>query len=340
MSLPTDSPVSKDVFSQLHVMDDTFMTLDLNSSHPAIEPSIVADAITFFKNGRDTFLSDDRARKKAHKKLQSATKEVESLFRLYEHLLRIKRLLSKDKPPELGHPVTVTTAGARWEYGYNLAPNEARAGEPKVKVRPINLDHGLHATECLLTLKKEWFKHSAHRLSFMDRSSRPINVSMPPNEYSSGAEVTIVGFSLSCDNAEGESVTFKIIFGGILSSSLWIDVDAPHGRNWHCRVFYVDHELGHLAKTVGSGNSWCASPCALGARKQWRRLLFLIWPAYDILLKLYDWYLHSTASSHLLVSLPPQFPYDTCQPLPSCTYTTLSTCNINNCMCHSGNGQS
>jgi len=147
-SLPTDSPVSRDVFSKLHVMDDNFMNLELNASHPAIESSVVDDTIAFFRNGRETFLSDDRAREKADKKLQSATKKVESLFRLYEHVLGIKQLLSKNHPPELGHPVTVTTAEARWTYGYDLAPNEARAGKPKVKVRPVRLDHGLNAQEC------------------------------------------------------------------------------------------------------------------------------------------------------------------------------------------------
>jgi len=98
-------------------------------------------------------------------------------------------------------------------------------------------------------------KHTEHRLSFMDRNSRDRNVPLPPNKYSSEDEVTIVGFSLSCDNAEGVSVTFRVMFGGIFSSSLLIDVDAPHGYEWHCRVFYVDHELRHVAKRVGSGIS-------------------------------------------------------------------------------------
>ena len=89
----------------------------------------------------------------------------------------------------------------------------------------------------------------------MDRYTRQ-QETWPPNEYSPDRVVTIVGFRLSCDNAQGESVEFAIgEGGGIMTSSLLVYVKAPHGSNWHCRIYFVGYELGELASRVGRVDS-------------------------------------------------------------------------------------
>jgi hypothetical protein len=96
--------------------------------------------------------------------------------------------------------------------------------------------------------RKEWNVLSRHyktNLYFHGRTTRSKKQSN--TEYSPTFSAAIVGFTLSCDNEPDESVTFTIATGGILSSSLSVQVSAPYGREWHCRVFFVEDEFGCLA---------------------------------------------------------------------------------------------
>jgi len=237
------------------------MKLELDFSHPSInaeEHHAASRAIAHFREERETFIDNSGAREDADQMLQSATEEVESRLRLYGHLLRINRLLSENHPPLKAHRDTAERA--HWDYGYGLAHNEAIDAGSKAGVRGVRLTHDLDGWECLLTAKSKsgWAKglvHHSDRLYFMDRSTRQ-HGTWPPNEYSPDRVVTIVGFRLSCNNAKGESVEFTIGEGsGILKSSLLVYVSAPHGCDWHCRIYFVGYELGELASRVGRVDS-------------------------------------------------------------------------------------
>jgi hypothetical protein len=60
-SLPREVAISKDVFEQVHDMNDTYTNLKLNCEHPAINPQgreyqLALNAIILFKKGRETFI--------------------------------------------------------------------------------------------------------------------------------------------------------------------------------------------------------------------------------------------------------------------------------------------
>ena len=240
-------------------MDDACTKLELDFSHPAIDAEenfAASNAISLFREARETFVDNPGAREMAEQQLQRATEEVEVLLRLYGHLLRINRLLSENHPPSKAR--RDTKEKAHWNYGYGLAHDET-IDPGSTAVRPVRLAHGLNGWECLLTAKSERglgkFLHHNDSLYFMDRSTRQ-QETWPPNEYSPDRVVTIVGFRLSCDNAQGESVEFTIgEGGGILTSSLLVYVKAPHGRKWHCRIYFVGYELGELASRLGMVDS-------------------------------------------------------------------------------------
>lgn len=237
-------------------MDDDCIKLELELSHPALdveEHLAASSAVDLFRKERETLFADPETRTRVHQRLHNAVEEVESLLRLYSHLLRINGLLSEYRPSLLkAH--RETAAKAHWDYGYGLAHDEPINTESTI--RPVRLAHGLDGWECLLKArsKSNWAKqhlHHSDRLSFMDRPSRPSqHEAWPENEYSSDHLVTIVGFRLSCNNGQGQSVQFTVSEGGILKSSLMVNVTAPYGCEWHCRVYFVGYKLGELASRL------------------------------------------------------------------------------------------
>jgi hypothetical protein len=133
--------------------------------------------------------------------------------------------------------------------------------DPEDNVKPVKFDIGLDGFMCLLKTKPPWhlfLGHAHGEFTFMGLDTRLLMETLP-NKYSSGRKKTIVGFSLSCDNERDEDVEFTITEGGILSSSLLIDVKAPYDYEWHCRVFFVGDELGRLANRVDGVKFWCAT---------------------------------------------------------------------------------
>jgi hypothetical protein len=142
----------------------------------------------------------------------------------------------------------------KWEYGWHGEVVDAGA-DPEAQVESVRFDNELDGWMCLLKTKPatnicNFLSNQARRdFSFTGPHTRPQKAA-PPNEYTSGHEKTIVGFSLSCDNAQGTAVEFVIGKGGILSSSLMVDVKAPCGCEWHCRIFFVSDDLGWLASCV------------------------------------------------------------------------------------------
>ena len=68
-------------------------------------------------------------------------------------------------------------------------------------------------------------------------SPRPWIVEEVNNECCVIGNVTIVGWTLSCDNAGGQSVSFKHA-GGIGKNRLEVTAWAPRDCEWHCRVTY------------------------------------------------------------------------------------------------------
>ena len=233
------------------------MNLELNCSHPAIDSiprgpefSKASEAITLFKEGRETFIHNADARDQAYHALQRAQEAIEPRLRLYDHLRTVNRSLSKKRPPELGSPAKAKEANAKWEFGL-LGHVDAESSD---QVNNVTFDTGLEGFACLL--KATPHREFSHLLSTNAHGSfaftGPITRSRKTliNEYAAGREKTIVGFTLSCNNLRDAPVEFIITRGGILSSSLLIDVKGPHACVWHCRIFFVDGELGQLANRV------------------------------------------------------------------------------------------
>ena len=231
------------------------MKLELNCSHPAIDSrgtafSKASEAITLFKEGRETFIRDADARDKAYHALQRAQEAIEPRLQLYDHLRTVNRSLSKKRPPELGVPETDNRANVKWEFGI-LGHADA---ESEAQVKPVRFGAGLEGFACLLKATphrhfSHLFSHNAHgNFAFTGPITHPRQ--SLTNEYATGREKTIVGFTLSCNNLRDAPVEFIITRGGILSSSLLIDVKGPHACVWHCRIFFVDGELGQLANRV------------------------------------------------------------------------------------------
>jgi hypothetical protein len=240
-------------------MNDTCTNLELNCEHPAINPQgreyqLALDAIILFKKGRETFIRDAGARDKAYHALLDAKTAFEPYLRLYDYLRTVNRLLLKERPPGLHLAVKDTLMNAKWEYGWRGEVVDADA-DPEAQVKSVRFDNELDGWMCLLKTKPATnicnvlSNQARGDFSFTGPRTRPQKAA-PPNEYTSGREKTIVGFSLTCDNARGTAVEFVIRKGGILSSSLAVDVKAPRGCVWHCRIFFVSDELGRLASLV------------------------------------------------------------------------------------------
>jgi hypothetical protein len=258
-SLPREVAVSRNVFALVRDMNDTCTNLELNCEHPAIKPqgpeyNLALDSITLFKEGRERFIWDAGARDKAYHALLDAKTAFEPCFRLYDHLRTVSRSLSKEYPPDLHRVVKDTRANAKWEYGLRGEVVDADA-DPEAQVKSVRFDNGLDGGMCLLKVKpatnfRNFFSNQARGdFLFTGPRTRP-QKGTPPNEYTSGREKTIIGFSLSCDNPRDTAVEFVITKGGILSSSLAVDVKAPRGCKWHCRIFFVSDALGRLASRV------------------------------------------------------------------------------------------
>jgi hypothetical protein len=224
-------------------MNNTCMNLELNRSHPAVigNRSISSDAITLFRKGRATFIHDPVARDRASRKLEKAARLVNLSIQRFDLMKSIKGLLSENSPPPVGHTIRDQTGSARWVYGMTRSDKAAVA--PKAGAWRVRLANGLEAQECLLTAKsKSRICTQTDEFCFISRATR-ICHDIGENRYSLDDQVTIVGFSLTCNNAWNVPVEFTITRGGILSSSLSIDVSIPRGCEWHCRVFFVNGEL-------------------------------------------------------------------------------------------------
>jgi len=237
------------VFSMLHDMDDACINLELNHLHPGVvyeDRSAASDAITLFRKGRPTFHRDHIGRDRAYRMLQGAGNLIKSSLRRYDRLLKVNVLVLANPPPQVGNAVTSKTKNARWDYG--MPRGEKVDITSTAQVRSIKLADGFEGQECLLKAKSKGsifkrtdeFRFSGHHGG--SRAQGPLQ----PNVYMSNDLVTVIGFSLSCDNARGVPVKFTITEGGILSSSLSVDVSIPSGCEWHCRVLFIKAQWGQL----------------------------------------------------------------------------------------------
>jgi len=228
-------------------MDTLYLNLELDVSHPAIDRQdipVASRAIYLYERGRDTFIDKSADRQEAYRALESATEDAKKFLDLrLGHRFIIERILLQNSPPKLHQQIR--TGGERLEFGYRLASSEKTISNKKC--RSVTLEHGLHGWECLLKANKEkkHFHLDHHYTADILFHARATSTeSELDNEYHPGFLATIVGFSLSCNN---KSAKFTITTGGILSSTLSVQVSAPYGVGWHCRIFFVEDKFGGLA---------------------------------------------------------------------------------------------
>lgn len=218
------------------------MNLELNRLHPAVRNhSIPSDAITLFRKGRGTFIHDRIACDRASRKLEKAAKLVDSSIQRYDLMKSIKGLLSENSPPKFGRTTRDGTGNARWTYG--MTRKDKAVVTPKAEAWRVRLANGFEAWECRLVAKsKSRIRTQTAEFCFISNASR-IGHDIEANQYFSDDQVTIVGFSLTCDNSRNVPVEFTILRGGILLSCLTIEVRIPRSCKWHCRVLFIKGEL-------------------------------------------------------------------------------------------------
>jgi hypothetical protein len=244
-SLSNEVHVPEEVFSTLHAMEDAAVKLELDFFHIAVSPSHrqkVSRVINDFRNKQPTFAEDKIARDCAVQQLQSTTDETTHIIESFG-LQSVMRDASLTQPREGSNSPEVkgNRPRIRWEFGINpqTLPN-VRSDPSTGRLQRVMVPGATKAYQCLLLAKVT--KAGVVNLNFTISHSGSY-VSWPSseeNEYTYYGLARIIGWTLSCNNVQGEWVRFCCTGGGIgniyLGSKAW----APRGREFHCRVTFIE----------------------------------------------------------------------------------------------------
>jgi hypothetical protein len=235
-SLSNEVQVPEEVFLTLHAMQTTALSLERHCLHAAINLAHrqrVSKIISHFRNKQPSLVEDKIARNLVNAELQLALDETVYIIGRYSLHSAMKDALqlqpAKEVKGNARHP--------RWEYGINPRTlsnkgSKSSAGE----CQSVDIPGDCNAQQVLLVAKVQMKAGAVNlRFSFGSRSQADSGMG---NEYICDNHVTVVGWTLSCDNGWGELARFKCS-GGIGERWLSITAWAPRGREWHCRVTFV-----------------------------------------------------------------------------------------------------
>jgi hypothetical protein len=248
------------VFAEIHALEDVCSSLEFDCLNDIInEPDAIGDATwatKFFRNNRSSFVMDSNNLRIARDKLERARESVDLLFTQHNFLLKVVEESKRNPAPDAHKEVKKFIANAKWLFGVARGTESDHVcGNPWIgqDIKPVELADGTKASECLLKVELENWKllfspggilnfitgwnMRTHRNTISERLS---STTSPP-------KVMIVGFTLTCNNANRKAASFRILSGGLLQDHLSIRVNKPKEYEWHCRVTYVEMQ-GSMAK--------------------------------------------------------------------------------------------
>jgi hypothetical protein len=248
------------VFAEIHALEDVCSSLEFDCLNDIInEPDAIGDATwatKFFRNNRSSFVMDSNNLRIARDNLERARESVDLLFTQHNFLLKVVQESKRNPAPDAHKEVKELNANAKWLFGvargaesYHICWNPWIGQD----IKPVELADGTKASECLLKveLEKSFFSPGGilnfvtgwdmrtHHVETGERQTFAYTASAP--------ELMIIGFTLTCNNANRKAASFRILSGGLLQDHLSIRVNKPKKYEWHCRVTYVEMQ-GSMAK--------------------------------------------------------------------------------------------
>jgi len=230
-SLSHEIQVPESAFSAVHELGNIAARLELDCLHAAVTShrEEVADVINRFRVKQPTLITDEIARASISKELHFAVKWVASMIDRSNLYKRMQDEI-KTQPKE---EVKSYRPRSHWEFGIN--PQGPIVSN--TKYRSVTIPGGQRAYQCFLVAKIQ-SKYAPVKLHFIANGSHYPRRDDPENEFTYIGDATIIGWTLSCDNADGEEARFKFA-GGIGKKDLGITAVASCGSEWHCRVTFL-----------------------------------------------------------------------------------------------------
>jgi hypothetical protein len=230
-SLPNEVQVPESAFSAVRELGNIAARLQLDCLHAAV-PSThrkkMADIIKSFRAKQPSLVEDKIARDLVGRELRSAVDSTAFIIDRSDLETRVRD--EGQRQPE--GEITSRRYRSRWEFGIN--PQTPIVSNAKLQL--VTIPGGRKARQCYLVATSMGKK--AVNLDFTASLSPCLISNEPANRFLFTGYATITGWTLSCDNADGEKVSFKSS-GGIGTDRLGIAAKATRGREWHCRVTFT-----------------------------------------------------------------------------------------------------